>query len=153
MRIWEFIGTKPSTDLQRCQKKWYGQIRDILHQNLQGLGPVVLLEGRVTWKWSLPSWQCSHPEGTMGHWMVWCVWKWCNLYAMAFAVARSQPYWTSVGDFGVTWQTTTIIKTSNEGTYSILVCKDGVELWRVVQPMPRLTKAVLVACGSSTPKT
>ncbi len=43
------------------------------------------------WEWSLPGWQCPHPQGTRAHWMVWWVWKWCESYAMAFAVTRSQP--------------------------------------------------------------
>ncbi len=46
------------------------------------------------WEWSLPGWQCLHPQGTRGHWMVWWVWKWCESYAMAFTVTKSQPNWT-----------------------------------------------------------
>ena len=34
-------------------------------------------------------------------WMLWCwwVWKWCESYAMAFTVTRSQTSWTSILNF------------------------------------------------------
>ena len=100
-----------------------------------GLGPLVPLEGRVTanqykvvwltpfilwWNTSILMGGVPAPIHRVAGRKIYRVWKWCESYAVALAVTRSQPSRTPMGDFEPTCSTalsTIILKIPNEGIH------------------------------------
>ncbi len=106
------------------------------------------------WEWSLPGWQCPHPQGTRAHWMLWWGWKWCESYAMAFSHQIS----TQLNTYGRFWSDMLdgALHHHHQNTkWGNIFWKNAVHLssrvQRLGESMPRRTEAVLAACGGPTP--
>ena len=97
-------------------------------------------------------WQCTHPHGTSGHWMVWWAWKQCKPNAKAVSVIKTQPNWTLMGDSGAAPETafssTIINKTLNYGIVVEEWCHIfPIEFQTIVESMPRYIDAVMAHGG------
>ncbi len=108
-----------------------------------------ILWWHISWAWSLPGWQSSHPQGTRGHWMVLMSVK--MMWVMRYGL-HSHHISTQLNTYGRFW--TDVLDSAlhhhHQNTkWGNIFWKNGVHpssrVQRLVESMPRRTEAALVA--------